>query len=374
MPKAKVAVIFGGRSVEHEISVLSAKSILTHIDREKFEVFPIYIEKSGVWRAADTDPWPSAGEVAYKTGSFLSPSLDPKVRVFFEISDDKVIGEHGIDAVFPVLHGTYGEDGAVQGLFELMGVPFVGASVLGSSIGMDKTVMKAVLKEAGLPVVEHVDFYKHEWETKAPEIRVKIIDKIGFPCFVKAADLGSSIGISKVSSEAGLDEAIDFSCRFSKRVLVEKAVPRAREIEVSVLGNDEPRASCPGEIVPEREFYDYTAKYLDENTGLIAPAEFSDELSSRLGELAAAAFKALDCSGMGRIDFLMNGDTEEIYISEINTIPGFTQISMYPKLWELSGIPYTELITRLIELSIERNESQMSLKVDITDIQKTPSA
>lgn len=373
MPETKVAVIFGGRSVEHEISILSAKSILTHINRDKYDVLPIYIEKNGTWRVANTGPWLSGGEIDFNSESFLSPSLDPKECVFFEISEDKVTREHRIDAVFPVLHGTYGEDGAVQGLFELMGVPFVGASVLGSSIGMDKIVMKCVLKEADLPVVDHVDFYKHDWSSSAPDIRKKIIERIGFPCFVKSADLGSSIGISKVSSENNLDEAIEFSCRFSNRILVEKAVTGAREIEVSVLGNDEPRASCPGEIVPDREFYDYTAKYLDNSTGLIAPAELSEELSTRLGNLAVETFKALDCSGMGRVDFLMNSETEEIFISEINTIPGFTQISMYPKLWELSGIPYEELITRLIELAIEKRESQMSLKVDITDIQKTPS-
>lgn len=373
MPKTKVAVIFGGRSVEHEISILSAKSILTHIDRDKFDIFSVYIEKSGVWRAAETESWLNGGEIDFRSESFLSPSLDPEEWVFFEISDDKVAREHQIDAVFPVLHGTYGEDGAVQGLFELMGVPFVGASVLGSSIGMDKIVMKCVLKEAGLPVVDHFDFYKYEWESKGSEIKAKIIEKIGFPCFVKSADLGSSIGISKVSSEDDLDQAIDFSCRFSNRILVEEAVSSPREIEVSVLGNDDPRASCAGEIVPDREFYDYTAKYLDDNTGLIAPAELSERLSSELGDLAVGAFKALDCSGMGRIDFLMNAETEELYISEINTIPGFTQISMYPKLWELSGIPYKELITRLLELAIEKRESQNSLKADITDIQETPS-
>lgn len=374
MSITRVAVIFGGRSVEHEISILSAKSILRHIDRTKFEVFPIFIEKNGKWRAADTKGWLKDLEFEYSLSSILSPSLNPQEQVFYEIAEDKVIGEHEVDAVFPVLHGTYGEDGTVQGLLELMGVPFVGASVLGSSVGMDKTVMKAVLKEAGLPVVQYVDFYKFEWETDSTAVRNSIIDKIGFPCFVKSADLGSSIGISKVSSENTLDEAVLFSCRFSNRILVEKAVNAPREIEVSVLGNDDPQASCPGEIVPKREFYDYTAKYLDEETGLIAPAELDQEIASRLSELAIGAFKALDCSGMGRVDFLIETATNAIFISEINTIPGFTQISMYPKLWELSGITYTALITRLIELAIERNKFQRSLKVDITDIQKTPSS
>jgi D-alanine-D-alanine ligase len=370
----RVAVIFGGRSVEHEISILSARSIVSHIDRDRFEVFPIYIEKNGKWRAADTEGWLEDGGFEFYRDSFLSPSLNPEEGVFYEITGDKVTGEHEIGAVFPVLHGTYGEDGTVQGLLELMGVPFVGASVLGSSVGMDKIVMKAVLKEAGLPVVDYIDFYKSEWESSRSRIRARILEDMNFPCFVKSADLGSSIGISKVNSESTLDEAVNLSCRFSSRILVEKAVIAPREIEISVLGNDEPAASCPGEIVPKREFYDYTAKYLDEGTGLIAPAELDQEVTSRLSELAVGAFKALDCSGMGRVDFLMETATNAIFISEINTIPGFTQISMYPKLWELSGIPYTELITRLIELAIERNESQRSLKVDITDIQKTPSS
>ena len=368
----KVAVVFGGRSVEHEISILSAKSIIRNIERDRFEVFPIFIEKSGTWRTAGIEGWLEEGGFEYSLDSFLSPSLNPERHVFYEIAGDKVVDEHKIDAVFPVLHGTYGEDGTVQGLFELMGVPFVGASVLGSSVGMDKILMKAVLRESGLPVVEHMGFYKFEWESSKSELRKRILDEIGIPCFVKSSDLGSSIGITKVGLEDGLEEAVQFSCRFSSRILVEKAVVNPREIEVSVLGNDEPIASCPGEIVPHREYYDYTAKYLDDSTGLIAPAELDEEITGRLSELAVSAFKALDCSGMGRVDFLMEKETNELFISEINTIPGFTQISMYPRLWEISGIGYTELITRLLELAIERNESQKSLEVDISDIQKTP--
>ncbi len=372
MSKIKVAVVFGGRSVEHEISILSAKSIIRNIDRDRFEVLPIFIEKGGEWRTADIEGWLEKGGFEYSQDSFLSPSLNPKRPVFYEIADDKVVAEHKIDAVFPVLHGTYGEDGTVQGLLELMGVPFVGASVLGSSVGMDKILMKAVLREAGLPVVEYMGFYKFEWRNAKSLLRKRILDEIGIPCFVKSADLGSSVGITKVSSEEGLEEAVQFSCRFSSRILVEKAVVDPREIEVGVLGNDEPIASCAGEIVPHREFYDYTAKYLDDSTGLIAPAELDEEITGRLRELAVSTFKALDCSGMGRVDFLMGKGTNEIFISEINTIPGFTQISMYPRLWEISGIPYIELITRLIELAVERNESLSSLEVDISDIQKTP--
>jgi len=372
LSKIKVAVVFGGRSVEHEISILSAKSIVKRIDRDKFELIPIYIEKTGTWRKAVVEGWLEEGGFEFSRNSFLSPSLNPQRPLFYEISDAGTVGEHEVGAVFPVLHGTYGEDGTVQGMFELMGLPFVGASVLGSSVGMDKILMKAVLRESGLPVVDYMGFYKFEWETTKSGIRQRILDEIGLPCFVKSADLGSSVGITKVSSEDGLDEAVGTSCRFSNRILVEKAVVNPREIEVSVLGNNEPIASCAGEIVPGREFYDYTAKYLDDSTELIAPAKLEPQITARLGQLAVSAFKALDSSGMGRVDFLMDRQSQEIFIMEINTIPGFTQISMYPRLWELSGIPYTELITRLIELAIERSEYRKGLQVDISNIQKTP--
>ena len=365
MSKLKVGIIFGGRSVEHEISLLSAKSVIKNTDSSKFDVFPIFIDKGGLWHRATVDQWLKEGDLEIKKESFLTPSLNYENPVFFEIKDSEVIDEHKLDLVFPVLHGTNGEDGTIQGMFELMGIPFVGASVLGSSIGMDKLVMKAVLKEASLPVVPYIGFYKHEWISQKGMIRDMTLEQIGFPCFVKSADLGSSVGVSKVTSDTELDSAIDDSCRFSNRILIEKAVPSPREIEISVLGHEDPIASLPGEIMPHRDFYDYTAKYLEEGTGLVAPAVIDEDLTKKLQNLAIKVFKALDCSGMGRVDFLVNGDTQELFVGEINTIPGFTQISMYPKLWEITGISYPELITKLFDLAIYRKNEQLKLTTDI---------
>lgn len=364
LPKVTVGVVFGGRSVEHEVSLLSARSILRNISPDKYNIFPIFIEKNGTWRRASVDNWLKDGELKIFSDSFLSPSLNPDKPVFYEIGANEVQMEHRIDVIFPVLHGTYGEDGTVQGLFELMGIPFVGASVLGSSVGMDKILMKTVFKECGLPVVKFVGFYAYEWESKKGEIRERILDAIGIPCFVKAANLGSSVSITKVKLEDGLDKAVDFARNFSHRIMVEEAVLNPREIEVSVLGNENPIASLPGEIIPHREFYDYIAKYMEQGTGLIAPAKLEKETVMKFQEYAIKAYKAIDCEGMGRVDFLMDGDTRDISISEINTIPGFTQISMYPKLWEVSGIKYPELISKLIDLAIHRHEMKKRLTTE----------
>ncbi|HSE83463.1 MAG TPA: D-alanine--D-alanine ligase family protein [Thermodesulfobacteriota bacterium] len=364
MSKLTVGVVFGGRSVEHEVSLLSARSILRNINPDKYQIFPVFIEKNGAWRRASVDSWLRDGELKIFSDSFLSPSLNPDNPVFFEIGANKVRMEHKIDVIFPVLHGTYGEDGTVQGLFELMGIPFVGASVLGSSVGMDKILMKTIFRECGLPVVKFVGFYAYEWESKKDKIREQVLDAIGIPCFVKAANLGSSVSISKVKLEDELDKAMDFACNFSHRIMVEKAVSNPREIEVSVLGNENPIASLPGEIVPHREFYDYVAKYMEQGTGLIAPVKLEKEVVRKFQEYAIKAYKAIDCEGMGRVDFLMDGDTQEISISEINTIPGFTQISMYPKLWEVSGIKYPELISKLIDLAIHRHEMKKKLTTE----------
>ena len=365
MSKIVVGVVFGGRSVEHEISLLSAKSIMRNLDPDRYWVFPIFIGKDGTWRKASVDAWLRDGGLEIFTNTILSPSLNPEKPVFYELNKSKVLGEHRVDVLFPVLHGTHGDDGTVQGLFELMGIPFVGASVLGSSVGMDKIIMKTTFRDAGLPVVKFVGFYGYDWKSRREQARRKILEEIGVPCFVKAANLGSSVGITKVRSEDGLNEAVDFACRFSQRIIVEQAVEDPREIEVSVLGNEDPVSSLPGEIVPHREFYDYVAKYIEQGTGLIAPADLDKETVERLQEYAARAFKVVDCQGMGRVDFLMNKTTGDIFVSEINTIPGFTQISMYPKLWEVSGIKYPELITRLIDLAIERYEMNKKLKTDI---------
>ena len=368
MSKTIVGIIFGGRSVEHEVSLRSAKSVIKNVDTDIYEICPIFINKNGSWHKVEIDEWLNGGELKITPNSFLTPSLNYENPVFYEISGSKVIAEFKIDVVFPILHGTYGEDGTIQGMLELMGIPFVGASVLGSSVGMDKIMMKAVLRENMLPVVPYIGFYKYEWGSSKEIIRNKVLDQIGFPCFVKSADLGSSVGITKVDSENGLDEAIDFSCRFSTRILVEKAVSNPREIEISVLGHNNPQASIPGEIVPHREFYDYTAKYLEEGTGLLAPAPLDEDMTSNLQDLAVKAFKALDCSGLGRLDFLISKDTGEIYIGEINTIPGFTEISMYPKLWEISGINFPVLIKNLIEIAIDRSRRRKELETDLENI------
>ncbi|HEX3033563.1 MAG TPA: D-alanine--D-alanine ligase family protein [Thermodesulfobacteriota bacterium] len=364
MSKVTVGVVFGGRSVEHEVSLLSARSVLRNIDPDRYQTFPVFIEKNGTWRRVSVDTWLEGGELKIFSDSFLSPSLNPDKPVFYEIGANKVQMGHKVNVIFPVLHGTYGEDGTVQGLFELMGIPFVGASVLGSSVGMDKIIMKTMFKECGLPVVKFIGFYAYEWKSKKYEIRERILDTIEIPCFVKAANLGSSVSITKLKSENELDNAVDFACNFSHRLIVEKAVLNPREIEVSVLGNENPIASLPGEIIPHREFYDYIAKYVEQGTGLIAPAKLEKEMVGKFQEYAIKAYKAIDCEGMGRVDFLMDGVTQEITVSEINTIPGFTQISMYPKLWEVSGIRYPELISKLIDLAISRHEMKKKLRTE----------
>lgn len=357
MKKKLIAVVYGGCSVEHEISLISAESIIKNIDPDQFEVFPIYINKSGIWTRGRVDELSKPEDIGETVNEFLVPSLsvngNPK---FYEISNNQIVSSYSVDLAFPVLHGTYGEDGTIQGLFELMGMPYVGASVLGSSVGMDKIIMKSVLENFNLPVVNFIGFSDSQWDRDRKNILSKILNDIKLPCFVKSANLGSSVGISKVENEDDIVRAVEDSSKFSDRIIVEKAVDNCRELEVSVLGNDKPVASLPGEIVPSREFYDYEAKYHDESTGLIIPAELDDELAEKMKNYATEAFSVLGCSGMGRVDFLMDTKSNEIFISEINTIPGFTSISMYPKLWEVSGIDYSELIKRLIELAFERYE------------------
>lgn len=364
LEKKKIAVLFGGCSVEHEISLISARSVIKNIDSDNFDILPVFINKSGKWLKADLEDF-LGGNVSTPDNHYYIPSLGLDNKpAFYELREGTVVDKIQIDLAFPVLHGTYGEDGTVQGAFELMGLPYVGASVLGSSIGMDKIVMKSVLRYSGLPVTDFVGLVKKEWENDSLQIIEKIVKEIGFPCFVKSADLGSSVGIYKVKNANDIEDSINSSFRYSGRVIVEKAVKNCREIEISVLGNEDPSASVPGEIVPAREFYDYIAKYEDESTRLEIPARLSDGVTGKLRSLAIETFKVLDCSGLGRIDFLMDDKTKEIYISEINTIPGFTSISMYPKLWEATGISYRELVKKLIDLAIEKFEAKRKLETD----------
>ena len=359
--KLKVGVIFGGQSGEHEVSLVSAQGIMNAMDKERYEIIPIGIAKEGRWLTSG-EPMKLlqsggpgvAGQIAdtrqAEPGTWELVPTDRRDLV----PGTRETGFPQVDVVFPVLHGPYGEDGTVQGLLELADIPYVGAGVLGSALGMDKIAMKGVFKSYGLPVVEHVALKRRDWE-RDPEAMVELVEKqLGYPCFIKPANLGSSVGISKVHQRSGLAPALALAARYDRRMLAERAV-NAREIECSVLGNDEPIASVPGEIIPCREFYDYIAKYIDDRSELIIPADLPPGVTRRIQELAIAAFLAVDCAGMARVDFLLDKDTEELYVGELNTIPGFTPISMYPKLWEASGISYSELIDRLIELALERH-------------------
>ena len=364
--KLRVGVIFGGQSGEHEVSLVSAQGIMNAMDEERYEIIPIGITKEGRWLTSGEPmkllqsggPGVSAqvAEAQPETRELVprNTCTEPSRSRRDLVPGTRETGFPQVDVVFPVLHGPYGEDGTVQGLLELADIPYVGAGVLGSALGMDKIAMKGVFKSYGLPVVEHVPLKRRDWE-RDPEAMVELIEKqLGCPCFIKPANLGSSVGISKVHQRSGLAPALALAARYDRRMLAERAV-NAREIEVSVLGNDEPIASVPGEIIPCREFYDYIAKYIDDRSELIIPADLPPGVTRRIQELAIAAFLAVDCAGMARVDFLLDKDTEELYVGELNTIPGFTPISMYPKLWEASGISYSELIDRLIELALERH-------------------
>jgi D-alanine-D-alanine ligase len=359
--KIRVGVIFGGRSGEHEVSLVSAASIMRAIDKEKFEVYSIGITKEGRWLTRG-DPM-----AALQAGAEMPPQLQPQVAEVDEralvpapegtrdlIPGTRHDGIPRIDVAFPVLHGPYGEDGTVQGLLELADIPYVGAGVLGSALGMDKILMKTVFAQHGLPIAPFLSLKRKEWERNPKAIMDRVEARFGYPCFVKPANLGSSVGITKAHDRAELRDALALAAEFDRKMLAEEAID-AREIECSVLGNDDPIASVPGEIIPSREFYDYVAKYIDDSSELLIPAPISDELAQQVRDLAVRAFLALDCAGMARVDFFLERGTDRIYVNEVNTIPGFTSISMYPKLWEASGISYTELITRLIDLALERH-------------------
>jgi D-alanine-D-alanine ligase len=358
--KVRVGVIFGGRSGEHEVSLASARSVMNAIDQEKYEIVPIGITKEGYWIASG-DPM-RALETGDAEASGPAALLgDPSRRGLMRLDDTEQAVEarrlSELDVVFPVLHGPYGEDGTVQGLLELAGIPYVGAGVIGSVLGLDKVVFKDVMKAHGLPIVDYVMLKRREWDADPDGVMDRVERRLGYPLFTKPANLGSSVGISKCHDRAGLAAGLAEAARYDRKLLVEVAVLAAREIEVSVLGNDAPIASVPGEIVPSREFYSYEAKYIDtgdEASKLLIPAPISPEMTETVRDLAIQAYKAIDCAGMARADFLLSGETEELYVNELNTIPGFTSISMYPKLWEATGISYAELIDRLIELALER--------------------
>jgi D-alanine-D-alanine ligase len=362
--KIRVGVIFGGRSGEHEVSLVSARSVMGAMDEQKYEIVPIGITKEGRWIASGD---PMKALEAGDTGASRPAALlgDPSRRGLMRLEDTERAVEATrlaeLDVVFPVLHGPYGEDGTVQGLLELAGIPYVGADVTGSALGMDKAVFKDVMQAHGLPIVDYVLVKRKQWEADPEGVLDRAEAALGYPVFTKPANLGSSVGISKCRDRAGLVAGLAEAARYDRKLLVEIAVPAAREIEVSVLGNDDPIASLPGEIVPGREFYSYEAKYIDvgdDASQLLIPAPISPEMTEQVRDLAVRAYKAIDCAGMARADFLLSRETGELYVNELNTIPGFTAISMYPKLWDASGVPYPELIDRLIELALERYEDK----------------
>jgi D-alanine-D-alanine ligase len=360
--KLRVGVIFGGRSGEHEVSLMSASNVIGAIDKDKYEVVPIGIAHSGQWLLSGDSMKALKSGIEGSPGTPLAILPDPGSPGLIKLPEAADSGAAGpgpgrpeaIDVVFPVLHGTYGEDGTVQGLLEMANIPYVGAGVLASSVGMDKAMAKAVWQQRGLPVVDYLLILRRDWEERRDAVAREIEVKFGFPVFIKPANLGSSVGISKAHDRDELRAGMDLAVRYDRRILVEDAVD-AREIECSVLGNDHPEASVPGEIVPCNEFYDYAAKYVDERSQLRIPADLRPETAAEVRRLAVEAFKAIDCAGMARVDFFVERGTDRIYLNELNTIPGFTKISMYPKLWEASGLPYGELINRLIALAIERH-------------------
>ena len=374
--RLRVGILFGGRSGEHEVSLLSAASVLKSIDREKFDVVPIGITKEGRWLAAaeahdllegnGTEPAQKlrAGDPETTPGAKLLhegiPTLmAPEPGRSAVLENAKGRGGKPLDVVFPVLHGTFGEDGTIQGLFELAGIAYVGSGVLGSAAGMDKDVMKRLFAQAGLPIVRHVTVLRTEWESAPRKCVAKIEAALKYPLFIKPANLGSSVGISKAHDRKELGPALTLASRYDRKLVIEEGVGgkkfRARELEVAVLGNDSPKASVVGEIIPGKEFDDYEAKYLSEGSVPVIPAKLTRTQAKQVREMAVAGFRACDLSGLARVDFLMEpGGKQRIFLNEVNTMPGFTRISMYPKLWDATGVTYRSLITKLIELALER--------------------
>jgi D-alanine-D-alanine ligase len=360
--RLRVGIIFGGRSGEHEVSLASAASVIRALDPEKYETVPIGITKDGRWLVG-TGAAKLLPEVL-KSGERVVLPPDPSAAALVPLTPSAGHPSVMVDVVFPVLHGTFGEDGTVQGLLELAGLPYVGAGVLGSAIGMDKDTQKRLFKEARLPIVPYLAIQRSRWERDRADVLREIKKKFRFPVFIKPATLGSSVGMTRVKAAHKLPAALDAAGEFALKILIERAV-NAREIEVSVLGNDDPRASVPGEIIPHREFYDYAAKYLEEGTRLEIPAKLTKKQVATFQDYAVRAYRAIDCCGMARCDFFLEHKTAKIYVNELNTIPGFTSISMYPKMWEASGLPYTQLIDRLIELALELHREKSRTKYSI---------
>ena len=371
--KTRVVVLFGGRSAEHEVSIESARSVLAALDPARYDVIPLAITPTGRWLPAGPSrqllaaipvlgvAGPAPEQRAPVEGSATKPATTTNQL------PEATAGLRGADVVIPLVHGTYGEDGTLQGVLEYAGIPYVGAGVAASAVGMDKHFMRMILRAAGLPVLDWLLVERHTRRRDPALIDRQVRERIGFPCFVKPSNMGSSVGVHKVHSAEHLGAALDDADQYDTKVLVERAALSPREIECSVLGNHEPIVSAPGEVAPKREFYDYRAKYLEDSSELRIPAPLTAEQTDQAQQLALAAFRSLDCAGMARVDMFLSGET--FWLNEINTIPGFTRISMYPKLWEASGLPYRQLLDRLIALALERHRERSGL---VTQYQAPP--
>lgn len=354
--KLRVGVLFGGKSGEHDVSLLSATSVLSAMDLNRYEVVPIGIEKDGTWQFGESSL------------SMLPAALDSDQRAMIKQQLPTIQTDTGLagithaqlDVIFPVLHGTFGEDGTIQGFFEMVNLPYVGAGVLASAVGMDKVFTKKIFAEANLPQGKYTYFHRSEWENQEEKTISKIEVELGYPCFVKPANLGSSVGISKASDRSQLREALHLAAKYDVKLLVEEFIP-AREIEIAILGNHQPEASMPGEIISSNDFYDYRAKYVDGKSQMQIPADLSDETTDQIRALAIQAFQVIDGSGLSRVDFFVRTDNGEVLLNEINTMPGFTAFSMYAKLWEQAGLQYPTLVSRLIDLAIARHQEKESL-------------
>ena len=388
MKRLRIGVLYGGRSGEHEVSLASAAAVLANLDRTRYEPVAIRIEKDGRWSLPERPPTAaSAAEVIEQSRTDHARRLRASREVYpiarpgddtllaidrtpatadGDMADTAIVRGLGLDVVFPVLHGPYGEDGTVQGLFELANLPYVGAGVLASAVGMDKAVMKVVFAARGLTVAPWMLVMRREWAADPAGVVARVLDTLGLPLFVKPSNLGSSVGISKAKDVNGLRDAIALAAEFDRKIVIEAAVPHAREIEVAVLGNDLCEASVAGEILPSREFYDYEAKYLDGASTLLIPAPLDPGVMAAVRQQALDAFRAVDGAGLARVDFLLDGQSGDIVVSEVNTMPGFTTISMYAKLWAASGVDYPTLLDRLIALALERHREKQQLRTSAT--------
>ena len=369
--KIRIGLIFGGRSGEHEVSLASATSVMANLDKEKYDVVPIGITKEGSWLLGVAPPQLLSAEQSSSRAEGLEQSTavtltgDPSLRRLIPVRGSEQLGIEGaLDVVFPILHGTYGEDGALQGLLEMANVPYIGCGVLGSALGMDKEKMKMIFSSVGLSVVEALTYRRNEWERSPEEILAAVEQRLGYPCFVKPVNLGSSVGVNKAHNRDELAHAIRVAAEYDRKIIIERGI-NCRELECSVLGNDEPIASVVGEVIASNEFYDYNAKYIDGKSQVIIPAAIPQATAEQVRRWAVQAFTALDLSGLSRVDFFLEKETGQVYINEVNTIPGFTQISMYPKLWEASGLPYAQLLDRLIELALERHQDRQRNRTNL---------